>query len=174
MADEALLALIAAGPGVLLGAAAMATVIVKTRTDAKERAANAANVQAAKLAAGQAAEALVEASRQIVQTKDGVFEIGQRIDGRMGELLDAVKAAALSEGRAAGIAFERANPQSPANQSPAAGDFQPPDALTSTGPAEVIIVGTSHPVPVTNVDVPVVISNGTTTAYEDAEHDRKP
>jgi len=76
----------------------------------------AAAVQAAldaKTEALAAATLAAEARSEIVQTKDGVFELGKRVDGRLEELLLRTSEAAEARGVASGIASERADPQSP-------------------------------------------------------------
>jgi CO/xanthine dehydrogenase Mo-binding subunit len=81
---------------------------------------NAAAAEAARLAAEAAKEKAAEAAmlaadaqHAIIATKDGVFEIGKRLDGRLQELLKATQEAAEAKGMAAGIAQERQDPQSP-------------------------------------------------------------
>jgi hypothetical protein len=44
-----------------------------------------------------------DAKAEIVQTKDGVFELGKAVDGRLKELLEITKSAATAEGHAAGL-----------------------------------------------------------------------
>lgn len=60
-------------------------------------------------AAAEAARVAAEDSkREIIATKDGVFELGRAVDGRFTELLRVTKAAALAEGRLEGTATEKA------------------------------------------------------------------
>lgn len=63
---------------------------------AKEKAALAA---AAAVTAKEAAEA---SQRDVIATKDGVFEVGKQIDGRLSELLKLTEKAAYAAGLAAG------------------------------------------------------------------------
>lgn len=73
----------------------------KAAADAREKARDAAN-------AATAAKLTAEHSQaEIVATKDGVFEVGKKIDGRLDELLELTKQAALAEGRLQGRASER-------------------------------------------------------------------
>lgn len=76
-----------------LGAVAVGWRNSRKADAAKEEAALAA---AAALTAKEAAEA---SKREIVATKDGVFEVGKQIDGRLSELLKLTEQAALAEGR---------------------------------------------------------------------------
>ena len=59
---------------------------------AKERAAVAADK--ATVAAALAAES----QKAIIATKDGIFELGQRVDGRLSELLELTRTSAHAEG----------------------------------------------------------------------------
>ena len=87
--------------------AALGGVIVAWRNskkadDAREKAAVAA---AAAQAAKQAAE---DMKKEVILTKDGVFEVGKQIDGRLSALLELTKQASLAEGRLEGIASQKA------------------------------------------------------------------
>ena len=63
---------------------------------ARERASEAvAAAEAAKVAASRA-------EVDIIATRNGVFEVGKQIDGRLSELLELTKAAAYAEGKLAG------------------------------------------------------------------------
>ena len=64
--------------------------------EAREKAAIAA---AAALTAKEAAEA---SKREIVLTKEGVFEVGKQIDGRLSELLKLTEDSAFARGQLAG------------------------------------------------------------------------
>jgi type II secretory pathway pseudopilin PulG len=74
----------------------------RAAAEAREKAAvAAAAAEAAKLAA-------LDSQREIIATKEGVFEVGKQIDGRLTELLTLTKESALAEGRLEGAATERA------------------------------------------------------------------
>jgi hypothetical protein len=65
----------------------------------------AAEKGAAAVAASEAAKLAAEQSKvEIVATKDGVFELGKRVDGRLSELLETAKALARAQGLAEGRA----------------------------------------------------------------------
>ena len=70
-------------------------------------------VKAAKTAAEAAQTAAEESKREIVATKDGVFELGKRLDGRLQELLRVSNSLARAEGLIEGRAAERAEPDKP-------------------------------------------------------------
>lgn len=82
----------------------------RAASDAREKAAVAA-------AAAEAAKAAaLDSQREIIATKEGVFEVGKQIDGRLTQLLSLTKEAALAEGRLEGAASERAGiPVAPAS-----------------------------------------------------------
>jgi hydroxyethylthiazole kinase-like sugar kinase family protein len=63
----------------------------------------------AKAAALAAKLAAAESKTEIVATRDGVFELGKRVDGRLEELLELTKQSALAAGRLEGRASQRAN-----------------------------------------------------------------
>lgn len=75
----------------------------------KQRSADRAAVAAedAKAAAMRAAELAEESHAEIIATKKGVFELGKQIDGRMGDLLEAVRKSAHAEGKAEGEQAQR-------------------------------------------------------------------
>jgi gas vesicle protein len=80
---------------------------------ARERAATAAEkAQAAKDAAEQSRQdikdAAEESKRQIVAIGGQVYELGKAVDGRLKELLELTKEAALAEGRLEGAATQKA------------------------------------------------------------------
>jgi len=87
--------------------AAIGALIVTVRNGTK---ANDAKIAAAtSAAAAEAAKvAALDATKRIVQTQDGVFELGKRVDGRLSELLELTKKAAMAEGRLEGKADEKA------------------------------------------------------------------
>ncbi len=97
MSDAVLVAIIAAIP-------ATVAVVIGLR-NARSAAKAAAAAEAAKLAA-QTSQA------EIVATRDGVFEVGKRIDGRLSELLETSKAAARAQGHAEGVTAEQARTRS--------------------------------------------------------------
>lgn len=111
MADsgDLMVAVIVATPPTLVAAAAW---YVARQNSAKAEAARLAALAAAEHAT-EAAVLAAAAKADIVQTKDGVFELGKRVDGRLEELLQTTREAATAAGLAAGIAQERASPQSP-------------------------------------------------------------
>ncbi len=73
------------------------------------RSADAAKTRAADAAyAAERAKSAAEASqREIIATKDGVFELGKQIDGRLSELLQLTESAALAAGRLEGAAAQK-------------------------------------------------------------------
>lgn len=76
-----------------IGAAVIGWRNSKKADQAREKAAIAA---AAAMTAKEAAE---DSKKEIIATKDGVFEVGKQIDGRLSELLKLTESAALAEGR---------------------------------------------------------------------------
>jgi hypothetical protein len=58
------------------------------------------SAEAAKIAAQQS-------QREIIATKEGVFELGKQVDGRLSELLTATRKSARAEGVAAGEQAQR-------------------------------------------------------------------
>lgn len=98
-----LVQLVVAIGGLAAFVTAVGTLVVGVRNSRK---ADDAALKAA-LAAERAADAkaAAEASqREIIATKEGVFEVGRQIDGRLSQLLETAKALAKSEGRAEGVA----------------------------------------------------------------------
>ncbi|HEY8837400.1 MAG TPA: hypothetical protein VIO16_06930 [Dehalococcoidia bacterium] len=61
----------------------------------------------AEIAAERAATLAAESKAEIIATKKGIFELGKQIDGRMEDLLEAVRKAARAEGVSAGEQSER-------------------------------------------------------------------
>jgi hypothetical protein len=54
------------------------------------------------------AQQLTEQVRaDLIQTRDGVYELGPKVDGKLDELLKATQAAARAEGHIEGVADER-------------------------------------------------------------------
>jgi hypothetical protein len=105
--------------GALIGAVAGVVAAVsayrngQAANDAKTKAAlAAAAAQAAKEAAQATREAAriaaEEAKKELVATRDGVFEVGHRIDGRLDELLALTRSAGMAEGVIKGTADEKA------------------------------------------------------------------
>jgi hypothetical protein len=98
--------------GVLVAAIGSVSAVVvgylnrRAMTAAKDKASDAA---AAALVAKTAAE---DSKREIIATKDGVFELGKQIDGRLSQLLELTRESALAEGRLEGPArpAKRARP----------------------------------------------------------------
>lgn len=84
-----------------IGALAVGWRNSRAASEAKARAAEAA------FAAERAKEAAEASRREIIATKDGVFEVGKRIDGRLSELLKSATALARAEGIAAGEQAQR-------------------------------------------------------------------
>jgi hypothetical protein len=81
--------------------AAIAAVLVGFRNSRKADAAREKAVTAAEAAA--AAKFAAEASqKEVIATKDGVFEVGKQIDGRLSELLKLTEQAAYAAGKLAG------------------------------------------------------------------------
>ena len=78
--------------------AAIGAVVIGYRNSRKADAAK-EKATAAAAAALIAKEAAEDSKKEIIATKDGVFEVGKAIDGRLTELLEITKQAALAEGR---------------------------------------------------------------------------
>jgi hypothetical protein len=57
--------------------------------------------------AGKAARVIEDMAPAIIATQDGVFEVGQRIDGRLSELLETTRALSRAEGKAEGEQAQR-------------------------------------------------------------------
>lgn len=100
--EAILVALIVATPPTLVAIAAWYTARTNRRT-----------AEATRIAAERAEASAAESKSAIVRTEDGVHELGKRVDGRLEELLKMTETAARAAGMAAGIAQERADPQSP-------------------------------------------------------------
>jgi hypothetical protein len=87
-----------------LGAAiaAVVTVTISRQTSAaKEKSMEAADH-------AERARVMAEESKQeIIATRDGVFEVGKQLDGRLSELLKVTKENALAQGRVEGRAAEK-------------------------------------------------------------------
>lgn len=62
---------------------------------------------AAKLAAELAADAALALKAKVVEIDGSVYQLGQRVDGRLSELLAASSAQARAEGQAAGEQTQR-------------------------------------------------------------------
>ncbi len=88
--------------------AAFGTLILALRNSQKADAAKSAAALAAERAA-VAKEAAEESKREIVATRDGVFEVGKQLDGRLTELLKTTGDLARAEGQIEGRAAEQAN-----------------------------------------------------------------
>jgi hypothetical protein len=74
---------------------------------------NSQKADEAKVKATLAAEAAAAAQREVIATKDGVFEVGRQIDGRLTQLMASATALARAEGVAQGEQRQR-DRQSPA------------------------------------------------------------
>ncbi len=92
-ADEwvAVIGAISGGTIAIIGAIALA---YRQASSARQEAAD------AKLAA-------LDAKREIIATKTGIYEVGKQLDGRLSELLATSNAAARAEGVAAGEQAQR-------------------------------------------------------------------
>jgi hypothetical protein len=109
--------------------AAFGALVIALRNGTKANEARAAAELAKEIAAAKGAEAVAaaEAARlaaeqskvEIIATKDGVFEIGKRVDGRLSELLTTAKALARAQGLAEGRAGDgdKAQKDSPSEPS---------------------------------------------------------
>lgn len=73
----------------------------RASAEARERATVAAD---AAVAAQVAAES---SKREIIQTANGIFEVGKKLDGRLSELLASATALARAEGKAEGEQAQR-------------------------------------------------------------------
>jgi hypothetical protein len=62
----------------------------------------------------RSARSAQDAKTEIISTKDGVFEVGKKIDGRLTELLKLTEAAARAQGLLNGRAAEKAESKGPA------------------------------------------------------------
>jgi hypothetical protein len=65
-------------------------------------------VKSAADAVAAAAATIEESKAEIIATKAGVFEVGERIDGRLTQLLEETRANARAEGKVLGRDEERA------------------------------------------------------------------
>lgn len=65
------------------------------------------NARSARTAAEESKAAAEQSKAEIVATKEGVFELGKRVDGRLSELLAASIAAAKADGVTIGEQAER-------------------------------------------------------------------
>lgn len=78
--------------------------VVVSLLNARRATAAAAASLVAKNAAEAAKVAATASQAAIIETKDGVYEVGKQIDGRLTELLKLTREAALAEGRLEGRA----------------------------------------------------------------------
>ncbi len=68
---------------------------------------NSRKAEVAAIAATIAKEAAEASQREVVATKDGVFEVGRQIDGRLTQLMATATALARAEGIAQGEQAQR-------------------------------------------------------------------
>lgn len=62
------------------------------------------DAEAARVAAEAAKADAALARADMILTKDGVFEIGKKVDGRLSELIEEIKKSSKAEGKAEGLA----------------------------------------------------------------------
>ena len=98
----------------LVASAAAALIALKNNQRANEAKVSAIEAKAsAVIASSDAAAAKIaaeESRAEIVATKDGVFELGRQLDGRLQELIRSQTELARAQGRIEGRAAERAEP----------------------------------------------------------------
>jgi hypothetical protein len=102
---EQALALLAAIGGLAAFVTACGTVYIGIRNSRK--------ADEAKIAAAVAAKAATDATAAIVRTENGVFQLGERVNGRLTKLLATTEAMARAEGHASGVQDEQTRTRGP-------------------------------------------------------------